>query len=211
MHALRGLPEWEYDRHPRRLELARGGFRRSCGNSERGDPPRPFSLIPASHARLFDGLTPDRLRDTTPGTIEARTFRAFARTYVESVGILRSRRPCASSELHEPLAIRLVPSIAALDYATTGEDLRFGESADGGSVSQCRVFELFLRIHPYANGNDHVARFVVWGVLRSLGSTGRALGHSLDREHPRRRIGPRGRPIRVRMNAENSSKTRHAN
>src|SRR5882724_10278258 len=62
------------------------------------------------------------------------------------------------------LAIRLVQGIAALDYATQE---RISASARVLTVVQfaCRVFELFLRIHPYANGNDHVARFVVWGVL----------------------------------------------
>jgi Fic/DOC family len=33
----------------------------------------------------------------------------------------------------------------------------------------CRVFELFLRIHPFANGNGHVARFIVWCILGRYG------------------------------------------
>lgn len=33
----------------------------------------------------------------------------------------------------------------------------------------CRVFELFLRVHPYANGNGHVARFMVWCILGRYG------------------------------------------
>ena len=66
------------------------------------------------------------------------------------------------------LAIRLVQGIAALDYATQE---RISASARVLTVVQfaCRVFELFLRIHPYANGNGHVARFVVWGVLGRYG------------------------------------------
>jgi len=36
-------------------------------------------------------------------------------------------------------------------------------------VFACRVFELFLRIHPYANGNGHAARFIVWCVLGRYG------------------------------------------
>jgi hypothetical protein len=32
-------------------------------------------------------------------------------------------------------------------------------------ILACRVFELFLRSHPYANGNGHAARFMVWCVL----------------------------------------------
>ena len=33
----------------------------------------------------------------------------------------------------------------------------------------CRVLEVFLRIHPYANGNGHTGRFIVWAVLGRYG------------------------------------------
>jgi Fic family protein len=33
----------------------------------------------------------------------------------------------------------------------------------------CRVFEVFLRIHPYANGNGHAARFLIWCLLSRYG------------------------------------------
>ena len=29
----------------------------------------------------------------------------------------------------------------------------------------CRVFEFFLRVHPYVNGNGHAARFCIWAIL----------------------------------------------
>lgn len=29
----------------------------------------------------------------------------------------------------------------------------------------CQAFDVFQRIHPYANGNGHVARFLIWSVL----------------------------------------------
>jgi len=29
----------------------------------------------------------------------------------------------------------------------------------------CRIFEYFLRIHPYVNGNGHTARFCIWAIL----------------------------------------------
>jgi fido (protein-threonine AMPylation protein) len=32
-----------------------------------------------------------------------------------------------------------------------------------------RVFEEVLRIHPYANGNGHAARFIVWAILGRYG------------------------------------------
>jgi fido (protein-threonine AMPylation protein) len=33
----------------------------------------------------------------------------------------------------------------------------------------CRVFEQVLRIHPYANGNGHAARFILWAILGRYG------------------------------------------
>jgi fido (protein-threonine AMPylation protein) len=32
-----------------------------------------------------------------------------------------------------------------------------------------RVFEFFLRIHPYVNGNGHAGRFIVWALLGRYG------------------------------------------
>ncbi len=36
-------------------------------------------------------------------------------------------------------------------------------------AAACRIFELLLRIHPYANGNGHMARFVIWAILGRFG------------------------------------------
>jgi Fic family protein len=36
-------------------------------------------------------------------------------------------------------------------------------------ASACRIFEWFLRIHPYVNGNGHAARFCLWALLGRYG------------------------------------------
>jgi fido (protein-threonine AMPylation protein) len=33
----------------------------------------------------------------------------------------------------------------------------------------CHLFVLFLTIHPYANGNGHIGRFIIWAVLSRYG------------------------------------------
>jgi fido (protein-threonine AMPylation protein) len=33
----------------------------------------------------------------------------------------------------------------------------------------CELFEFFLRVHPYVNGNGHIARIILWGVLQKYG------------------------------------------
>jgi Fic family protein len=36
-------------------------------------------------------------------------------------------------------------------------------------IFACRVFEFFLRVHPYADGNGHAARFLIWFLLGRYG------------------------------------------
>jgi hypothetical protein len=33
----------------------------------------------------------------------------------------------------------------------------------------CKLLETFLTIHPYANGNGHIGRFIIWAVLGRYG------------------------------------------
>ncbi len=33
----------------------------------------------------------------------------------------------------------------------------------------CRIFVEFLRVHPYANGNGHIARYIIWAILGRYG------------------------------------------
>lgn len=48
----------------------------------------------------------------------------------------------------------------------------------------CQVFELVLRIHPYVNGNGHVARFVLLAILGRYGYWPRALTIDPRPGHP---------------------------
>lgn len=62
-------------------------------------------------------------------------------------------------------------SIAALDAAHTvpNKQLAPEDKLYYTVVVACQVFELVLRIHPYANGNGHSARFIVWAILGRYG------------------------------------------
>jgi len=161
-------PEWEYDRHPRRLELQ---GRIQTVVRELGARRPTAALLTDTrpvHARLFDGLTPTGF-EYYAGHYRGEDFPCLRSYYVEVGGDpALAAAPALVQNYMSQLAIRLVQGIAALDYATQE---RISASARVLTVVQfaCRVFELFLRIHPYANGNGHVARFVVWGVLGRYG------------------------------------------
>ena len=62
-------------------------------------------------------------------------------------------------------------SIASLDvgWEIPNAKLTEDEKLLYSVASICRIFEKFLRIHPYANGNGHAARFIVWAVLGRFG------------------------------------------
>jgi Fic family protein len=36
-------------------------------------------------------------------------------------------------------------------------------------IAGCRLFELLLRVHPFANGNGHAARLFLWSLLGRYG------------------------------------------
>lgn len=120
------------------------------------------------HAEIFEGLTP-------PG------FEWFAGNY------RGARRPCL--EQYE-VKIDADPLVGTPSASVTAEMQRFGEALEGGlraldaassgATNQvdlllravrlaALLFTNFLTIHPYANGNGHLARFLVWLILRRYG------------------------------------------
>ena len=71
----------------------------------------------------------------------------------------------------EELADAIRECLAALDAAHDRPDGQIPPRMKLYSVVvvACRVLEWFLRIHPYANGNGHIARLVVVGLLGRYG------------------------------------------
>lgn len=48
----------------------------------------------------------------------------------------------------------------------------------------CALLVEFLRIHPYANGNGHIARFIVWALLAHIGVWPRSWPLNESLPHP---------------------------
>jgi Fic family protein len=71
----------------------------------------------------------------------------------------------------ERLAKNISDGIAALDEAgrLPNAQLSPNEKVLFAVVFACRVFETFLRVHPFANGNGHAARFLIWAILGRYG------------------------------------------
>jgi Fic family protein len=121
------------------------------------------------HGILFGGLTPPE-QPYYAGHYRGEEFRCLRRYQVQVGGHLGWPAhivPGVMAELERSIA----GAITALDA---------GHNVPNSLVSPemkllhtvqvaCRFFELVGRIHPYANGNGHAARFCIWAILVRYG------------------------------------------
>jgi Fic/DOC family len=161
--------EWEYNTIPdyaailsRRVQdLLAPIFQAGFKTSEKASDTRP------SHRALFKGLTP-ALYPHFAGNYRGAPKECLVHrlVFVPLDARVGSHPDIVAGEMDQ-LRQAIVTGLESLDShlpnLTRGEFLiqtiRFG----------CAVFEEFLRIHPYANGNGHMARYILWIVLARYG------------------------------------------
>jgi len=168
MHPV-DCPAWEYEDHPRHREilfrthkaLALRLRRNQLNLSACACDSRPV------HEELFRELTP-LYCEYYAGHYRGEQYRCL-REY--RVGIPSDNRVgCApESVLSEMEKWRAVVATffeqlpVALTRQTPGQLLRYAVATASA------FFVSILTLHPYANGNGHAARFIVWAVLGSIG------------------------------------------
>jgi hypothetical protein len=126
---------------------------------------RPF------HARLFCGLTPPGV-EYYAGSYRGSEHRClvFAR-----VGIDEDPRvgapPQQVAQMMNNLTAAMLRGIRILDKAAEVPHARFSREHKlyAVVVFTCRAFVDFLTIHPYVNGNGHIARLIAWSILGRYG------------------------------------------
>ena len=173
MHPADCPREWEHDKSPHRdqllvpsvtrvlVALYRGGldtFSLSCDT-------RPI------HLQLFERLTPPAC-EYFAGHYRGEDYKCLRFCEVEiqsdaSVGCPSSRVLNVMGQLASAIAT----SLRSLDegHKTPNSQLSAEQKLLFVVACACRMFELFLRIHPYVNGNGHAARFLVWAILGRYG------------------------------------------
>lgn len=118
------------------------------------------------HHHLFSQLTPPT-HEYFAGHYRGEPFRCLQ---YYCVGIPSDPRvgvsPPSVSYWVEQLRSTIAAGMQALDADWT---LSKRDRLKYLIVFSCRVFELFLRIHPYANGNGHIGRFMIWCILGRYG------------------------------------------
>ena len=172
MHPV-DCPAWEYENFPRHKEILSKRIAKTLVLLRQG---KLDSLALAADSRLFHGHLFTRL--TPPGyAYYAGHFRgeSFRCLRYYPVGVHNDPRvgypPDFVLGFMVEMEQRIRAGVGALDVAhrLPSSHLPQKDKLKNAVIFACRVFELFLRIHPYANGNGHAARFIVWSILTRFG------------------------------------------
>ena len=167
-------PPWEYTEVPKAAETVANRCANFLVSLRRGavDHEAITRDTRSVHSKMFEGTTPT----ATPyyaGRYRGEKFRCleFYRVMVRSdprVGIPPGRVAPDISNLADHI-IRAGYSAIARGHAIPSSRLPDEEKLYYVVTFACRVLVEFLRIHPYANGNGHMGRFIVWLILAKFG------------------------------------------
>jgi fido (protein-threonine AMPylation protein) len=124
-----------------------------------------------THSELFNGLTPPKC-EYFAGHYRGERFRCLAFYEVGVLGDPGVGAPAQNvGRLMDNLAGRINSLLDQLDtqHQKPEEEVSAVYRLRAAAAVAADVFERFLMIHPYADGNGHTARFVVWAVLARHG------------------------------------------
>lgn len=160
--------QWDYEQLPKRVQTLAGRTEALLKELVAGAFPQPESAADtrAVHKRMFDGLTPPR-------------FAYYAGNYRGTPG-LRCLDVYEVEVEADPMVGTVAEEVAA-EMATLATEIRDGMTKadavnadttrdEGERILEivtiaCDAFVRFLTIHPYANGNGHAGRFLIWSFL----------------------------------------------
>lgn len=160
-------PAWEYEHHPLRSTLT---IRVSEAlRSLRDGSTETLSTAIDSrrvHRHLFLALTPPNC-DYFAGHYRGEHFRCLRFYEVQIVSDPRVGCPSSGVEIYiTQLSDQISAGITALDSDHLSSDtqkLHYIVALAG------HAFVTFLTVHPYANGNGHAGRLIVWSILGRFG------------------------------------------
>lgn len=161
-------PGWEYDNHPQKKAVLPDRVAEVLRRLATGQlDTRQVALdTRPAHRHCFQQLTPDGC-DYYAGHYRGEQFRCLLH-YQVGVGS-DPRVGCPP----QGVAYWMNQLVAALGSGLTALDQDVLLSAKDRLhylvVLGARAFEFFLRVHPYANGNGHAARFLVWSAFGRYG------------------------------------------
>lgn len=122
----------------------------------------------AVHHTLFQGLTPATCKYFA-GNYRGADFHCL-RNYEVSIGTIANGAPAAQvSAIMEQLSQLLARQLAGLRSQLAQNPMTPEDEVLTVTAFATELLVAFLAIHPYANGNGHISRFLVWAVLGFFG------------------------------------------
>ena len=161
-----GCPEFEYDGHPNRNALT-GRSATLIAELRKGAVETLAAACDTrtTHERLFQGLTPVGY-EYYAGHYRGEDYTCLRDYEVRIPGDPLVGDPPNAVAFHlQQLSEIITTGLGALDSASQDPRIPDHHKLYYVVAFMCRVFVEFLRIHPYANGNGHAARFISWAIL----------------------------------------------
>lgn len=162
-------PNWEYDNHPNRNTALQSQIKLILIGLRKQQIDIPESVVDTRniHRCLFNQLTPPEY-PYYAGHYRGEDFWCLKHN---QVGIPNDPRVGFKPNLvlgyMDELGKIIKESIAALDEGmkVPNAKIQLKDKIIYIVAASCMIFERFLRIHPYVNGNGHIARFCIWAIL----------------------------------------------
>lgn len=172
MHPV-DCPAWEYNQFPDYDNKLQDRIAKAIVQLHKGvvDTSATAQDTRPLHGRIFDQLTPPNC-PYYAGHYRGESYRCLEYYSVHVPGDPRvGAAPHLVITLMNGLANEIQSGIAALDdaHGLSNAQLPVEDKIFYAVDFACRVLEVFLRIHPYANGNGHIARFITWCILGRYG------------------------------------------
>ena len=166
-------PEWDYENHSEYTAVLRRKIERVLLRLRRHEYNCYEAIVDTRevHFDLFEQLVP-RGFEYFAGHYRGEDFRCL-RSY--EVGVRGDSRVGVKAadvlQTMQQFGAAIVPRLEQVDRAFLDPESPLSEDQKLDYVVSiaCRWFELFLRIHPYANGNGHLARFAIWLLIGRYG------------------------------------------
>lgn len=166
-------PDFEYEAHPNHRDILPARANDIVQQLRRD---REFGLAQMrdsrrTHKHLFHDLTPPLFRYYA-GNYRGSNFRCLRHYEVGIEGDLRvGSAPDRVHDLMDQTKNLIKEGIEAIDLAFQQPDSQIAPTQKLKYLIMfaARIFTQFLTIHPYANGNGHTARFIVWAMLGRYG------------------------------------------
>jgi fido (protein-threonine AMPylation protein) len=162
---------WQYEQHSKRKKLAAivEATLRRLRSKKPSDALATARDSRPIHGELFGEMTPPHF-PYFAGHYRGERFRCLETCEVGVPGDARVGAPSVDvldrmKELSDAITLAVSEADKMLASTALSEPDRLLHIVGVA----CLVFDVFLQVHPYANGNGHAARFIMWAILGRYG------------------------------------------